>query len=264
GAAAPRCLRHASDLQLAPPGPRLGRGGPGTALHSRAGLRRDRCGLPVPPRGFGGCRDRRRGLRSALPLLPRGRRALLPAAGARLGGPLRAGRRGRAPPLQPPGAPLRHARPGQLSFPEEPLPPADLSPDPRQPAPHLPAHPGPRPPGPGLRAAPGACLPAGLRLAVAEPPGPPAPEAGDPGAEDRAAARDRPLVPSRGDASVRVALIGSRGIPGRYGGYETLMEELAVRLVARGFQVTVYCRSHSTPRSLHEYRGAELVVLPTI
>jgi glycosyltransferase involved in cell wall biosynthesis len=61
-----------------------------------------------------------------------------------------------------------------------------------------------------------------------------------------------------------VALIGSRGIPGRYGGYETLMEELSARLVARGFQVTVYCRSHSTPRSLRSWRGADLVVLPTI
>ncbi len=39
---------------------------------------------------------------------------------------------------------------------------------------------------------------------------------------------------------LHVALLGSRGIPGRYGGYETLMEELAVRLIARGFRVTVY------------------------
>jgi glycosyltransferase involved in cell wall biosynthesis len=61
-----------------------------------------------------------------------------------------------------------------------------------------------------------------------------------------------------------VALLGSRGIPGRYGGYETLMEELAARLVARGFQVTVYCRAHSTPRTLSTYRGARLVVLPTV
>jgi glycosyltransferase involved in cell wall biosynthesis len=61
-----------------------------------------------------------------------------------------------------------------------------------------------------------------------------------------------------------IALIGSRGIPARYGGYETLVEELASRLTARGFAVTVYCRSHSTPRSLTEYRGARLVVLPTI
>ena len=61
-----------------------------------------------------------------------------------------------------------------------------------------------------------------------------------------------------------VALIGSRGIPGRYGGYETLMEELSVRLVAHGFKVTVYCRSHSTPRDLTRWRGADLVVLPTV
>ncbi|HWM90532.1 MAG TPA: DUF1972 domain-containing protein [Thermoanaerobaculia bacterium] len=63
---------------------------------------------------------------------------------------------------------------------------------------------------------------------------------------------------------LKIALIGSRGIPNRYGGYETLMEELAVRLVQRGFEVTVYCRSHSTPRSLRSYKGASLVVLPTL
>ncbi|HYX23792.1 MAG TPA: DUF1972 domain-containing protein [Thermoanaerobaculia bacterium] len=63
---------------------------------------------------------------------------------------------------------------------------------------------------------------------------------------------------------ISVALMGSRGIPGRYGGYETLMEELGARLVARGFRVTVYCRSHSTPRELRTWRGMDLVVLPTI
>ena len=63
---------------------------------------------------------------------------------------------------------------------------------------------------------------------------------------------------------ISVALMGSRGIPGRYGGYETLMEELGARLVARGFRVTVYCRSHSTPRELRTWRGMDLVVLPTL
>ena len=63
---------------------------------------------------------------------------------------------------------------------------------------------------------------------------------------------------------MKVALLGSRGIPNRYGGYETLLEELAVRLVKRGFEVTVYCRSHSTPPDLRTYKGADLVVLPTI
>ena len=64
--------------------------------------------------------------------------------------------------------------------------------------------------------------------------------------------------------SSRVALIGSRGIPARYGGFETLMEELSVRLLSRGFHVTVYCRSHYTPRSLKEHLGVRLVTLPTL
>lgn len=62
----------------------------------------------------------------------------------------------------------------------------------------------------------------------------------------------------------RVALIGSRGIPARYGGYETLFAELAPRLVARGFEVTVYGRSHYVRRRLERFRGARLVVLPTL
>ena len=63
---------------------------------------------------------------------------------------------------------------------------------------------------------------------------------------------------------LRLALLGSRGIPARYGGYETLMEELGPRLVERGHQVTVYCRSHLVPRDLAEHRGCRLVVLPTV
>jgi glycosyltransferase involved in cell wall biosynthesis len=76
---------------------------------------------------------------------------------------------------------------------------------------------------------------------------------------------DRPLSDRRGgDRPLRVALLGSRGVPARYGGYETLCEELAARLVARGFDVTVYCRSRYTPRGLSGHRGARLVVLPTL
>lgn len=60
---------------------------------------------------------------------------------------------------------------------------------------------------------------------------------------------------------MRVALLGTRGIPANYGGFETFAEELSTRLVARGHEVTVYCRErHST--SL--YRGVRLQYLPTI
>ena len=63
---------------------------------------------------------------------------------------------------------------------------------------------------------------------------------------------------------LRIALLGSRGIPASYGGYETLMEELSTRLVQRGHRVTVYCRSHHTPSHLKTHRGVDLIVLPTI
>ncbi|MCP4653994.1 MAG: glycosyltransferase family 1 protein [bacterium] len=63
---------------------------------------------------------------------------------------------------------------------------------------------------------------------------------------------------------MRIALIGSRGIPARYGGYETLLQEIAVRLREMGHEVTVYCRPHYTARHEKDFRGVRLVVLPTI
>lgn len=63
--------------------------------------------------------------------------------------------------------------------------------------------------------------------------------------------------------SLRIALLGSRGIPAAYGGYETFFEELSWRLAERGHDVTVYCRSQYTPRDMTSHRGAHLVVLPT-
>lgn len=43
-------------------------------------------------------------------------------------------------------------------------------------------------------------------------------------------------------SSLKIALLGTRGIPARYGGFETFAEELSTRLVARGHEVTVYAR----------------------
>ncbi len=63
---------------------------------------------------------------------------------------------------------------------------------------------------------------------------------------------------------IRIALIGSRGIPARYGGFETMMEQVAPQLVDKGFDVTVYCRSHFTPKGTDSFTGVKLVVLPTI
>ncbi len=63
---------------------------------------------------------------------------------------------------------------------------------------------------------------------------------------------------------MKIAILGTRGIPANYGGFETFAEELSTRLAARGHSVTVYCRSHHTDRRVREYRGVRLVVLPTV
>jgi glycosyltransferase involved in cell wall biosynthesis len=60
---------------------------------------------------------------------------------------------------------------------------------------------------------------------------------------------------------VRIALLGTRGIPANYGGFETFAEELSVRLAARGHRVTVYCRERP---SAPVYRGVRLQYAPTI
>lgn len=60
---------------------------------------------------------------------------------------------------------------------------------------------------------------------------------------------------------MRIAVLGTRGIPANYGGFETFAEELSVRLAARGHDVTVYCRQRW---SATEYRGVHLRWLPTL
>lgn len=60
---------------------------------------------------------------------------------------------------------------------------------------------------------------------------------------------------------MRFAILGTRGIPARYGGFETFAEELSTRLVARGHIVTVYCREKYSETV---YRGVRLKYLPTI
>ena len=60
---------------------------------------------------------------------------------------------------------------------------------------------------------------------------------------------------------MRIAILGTRGIPARYGGFETFAEELAIRLAARGHRVSVYCRER---HGGSEYRGVSLRYLPSI
>src|SRR6266536_6586994 len=63
---------------------------------------------------------------------------------------------------------------------------------------------------------------------------------------------------------MRLAILGTRGIPARYGGFETLAEELSARLAARGHDITVYTRTRYAEPGLARHRGAKIQVLPTI
>ena len=63
---------------------------------------------------------------------------------------------------------------------------------------------------------------------------------------------------------MNIAMLGTRGIPASYSGFETCVEELGTRLVQRGHEVTVYCRSHHIKVKDDYYRGIRLVKLPTV
>ena len=67
-------------------------------------------------------------------------------------------------------------------------------------------------------------------------------------------------------SGLRIAIVGTRGIPACYGGFETFAEELSTRLVKRGYVVSVYGRRpfgkiYEGPK---KYKEVDLIVLPTI
>ncbi|MET4780340.1 DUF1972 domain-containing protein [Glaciihabitans sp. UYNi722] len=62
---------------------------------------------------------------------------------------------------------------------------------------------------------------------------------------------------------LKIAMIGTRGVPAAYGGFETAVEEIGRRLVARGHEVTVYCRHIDGPRT-KTHLGMKLVYLPAL
>jgi glycosyltransferase involved in cell wall biosynthesis len=68
---------------------------------------------------------------------------------------------------------------------------------------------------------------------------------------------------------MRIAMIGTRGVPARYGGFETCVEEVGHRLAKRGHDVTVYCRradgsEGGDTAELEEHLGMRLVHLPAL
>ena len=63
---------------------------------------------------------------------------------------------------------------------------------------------------------------------------------------------------------MKLALLGTRGVPASYSGFETAVENIGARLAAEGHDVTVYCRPHAVESRYRSYRGMTLVHLPTI
>jgi glycosyltransferase involved in cell wall biosynthesis len=60
------------------------------------------------------------------------------------------------------------------------------------------------------------------------------------------------------EGKLNIAILGTRGIPNRYGGFEAFAEQVSVRLAAKGHRVTVYC-SHDQDYREHEFNGVRLV-----
>ena len=63
---------------------------------------------------------------------------------------------------------------------------------------------------------------------------------------------------------MQVAFIGTRGIPARYSGFETCVQEVGRRMAAAGHDVTVFCRSAHYADRLTTYEGMRLIYLPAI
>ncbi len=52
--------------------------------------------------------------------------------------------------------------------------------------------------------------------------------------------------------ALRIAFVGSRGIPAKYGGAETFTEELSRKLTQAGFKVYVTCESRGFRRDIYD------------
>ena len=67
-----------------------------------------------------------------------------------------------------------------------------------------------------------------------------------------------------GGRPLRIAMIGTRGVPAAYGGFETAVDEIGRRMAAAGAEVTVYCRTKKGAERPARYEGMRLVHLPAL
>jgi glycosyltransferase involved in cell wall biosynthesis len=63
---------------------------------------------------------------------------------------------------------------------------------------------------------------------------------------------------------IKIAILGTRGVPAMYGGFETCAEEVSIELAKRGHSVSVYGRKGNYDDQLKFYKGVRLYHMPRI
>jgi len=63
---------------------------------------------------------------------------------------------------------------------------------------------------------------------------------------------------------MKIAILGTRGIPANYGGFETCAEHLATRLIGKGHEVIVYCCKPYSRSDEKIYKGIKRIILRTL
>src|SRR5690606_25952493 len=69
---------------------------------------------------------------------------------------------------------------------------------------------------------------------------------------------------SQHNKPLHVAIIGSRGYPYVYSGYETLVKEIGERLAGRGITLTVYCHKPLFEQKPKRVNVINLVYMPAL
>ena len=63
---------------------------------------------------------------------------------------------------------------------------------------------------------------------------------------------------------MRLTMLGTRGVPASYSGFETCVEQVGKRLASRGHRVLVYCRTGQPGAADGSYLGMDRAVLPAV
>lgn len=61
---------------------------------------------------------------------------------------------------------------------------------------------------------------------------------------------------------IRVAVIGTQGVPASYGGFESLVDNILGENCPENVEYTVFCSSKDLPQRLESYKGARLKYVP--